>query len=111
MELIRTNANFRRLWLGDVASHLGDWFNTIALFTAVERLSGSTQAVVGVFVAKMLPIVAMTPVAGPLIDRFDRRRLLVITDIARAVCALGLIAAYRVDGEALFFPVERAAAP
>lgn len=97
LELLRDNPNFRRLWLAEVASFLGDWFNTIALFTAVERLSGSTQAVVGVFVAKMLPIVAMTPLAGPLIDRFDRRRLLVMTDVARAVCALGLIVAYRAE--------------
>ncbi len=97
LELLRENADYRRLWLAEVASFCGDWFNTIAMFTAVGRLSGSTQAIAAVFVAKMLPIFAVSPIAGPLIDRFDRRRLLVVTDLARALCAVGLVVAYRLD--------------
>ena len=95
LQLLRSNTDFRRVWLAEVISFLGDWFNTIALYAAVEQLSNSTGAIVTVFVAKMLPVFLMTPVAGPLIDRLDRRRLLIATDVARAVCAVGLIGAYR----------------
>jgi len=100
-ELLRDNHDFRRLWLAAVISFLGDWFNTIALYTAVEELSGSTEAVSMVFVAKMLPIFLVTPVAGPLIDRFDRKKLMVASDVMRCLCALGLIAAYRAQSLAL----------
>jgi MFS family permease len=93
--LLRENRDFRRLWLAEVISFLGDWFNTIALFTAVAELSGRTEAIALVFVAKMFPIFLMTPLAGTLIDRFDRKKLMVFSDIARSVCAIGLVVAYR----------------
>ena len=95
LQLLRNNRDFRHLWLAEVISFLGDWFNTIALYTAVAELSGSTEAVSLVFVAKMLPIFLVTPIAGPLIDRFDRKKLMVASDVARCLCAFGLIAAYR----------------
>ena len=94
-ELLRDNRDYRRLWLAEVISFLGDWLNTIALYTAVAELSGSTEAVGMVFVAKMLPIFLVTPVAGPLIDRFDRKTLMVASDVARCLCAFGLVVAYR----------------
>ena len=43
VELVRTNANFRRLWGGTIVSLFGDWFNTIALYRTVEMISGSAQ--------------------------------------------------------------------
>jgi MFS family permease len=101
VELLRSNHDYRRLWLAEVISFLGDWFNTIALYTAVEELSGSTEAVSMVFVVKMLPIFLVAPVAGPLIDRFDRKKLLVLSDVARCLCALGLVLAYRLHSIAL----------
>ena len=94
VELLRKNRNYRLLWLSEVISFLGDWFNTIALYAVVEQLSDSAEAITAVFVAKMLPMFLMTPVAGPLIDRFDRRKLLIASDVARAAGALGLIGAY-----------------
>jgi len=81
--------------LAEVVSFFGDWFNTIALYVAVEELSGRAEAISAVFIAKLLPVFLMTPVAGPLIDRFDRRKLLLATDLGRAVAAVGLIVAYR----------------
>ena len=93
-EVLRANPGFRRLWYAEIVSFLGDWFNTIALYTAVDELGGGTEAIAAVFIAKLLPIFVMTPFAGPLIDRVDRRRLLIGTDIGRALCALGLIGAY-----------------
>jgi MFS family permease len=94
---LRSNAEFRRLWLGNLVSFAGDWFNIIALYTAVQGLSSSAQAIAAVMVAKMLPPFLVTPLVGPIIDRFDRRRILIFTDLARAVCATGLAASYLSD--------------
>jgi MFS family permease len=95
--LLRENPEFRRLWFAEVVSFLGDFFNTIALYAAVEQLSSGTLAFSAVFVAKLLPVFLMTPVSGPLIDRVDRRKLMIVTDVARAACALGLVVAYRAE--------------
>jgi MFS family permease len=95
VDLIRSHPDFRRLWIATVVSSLGDWFNTIAMYTAVQALSGTGQAVALVMVVKTLPGFLVIPVAGPLIDRYDRRRLLLAMDLARALCTLGLIAAHQ----------------
>ena len=91
LELIRRNRNFRFVWLGDVASLLGDWLNTIALYTVVERLTGSPLALGGVFLTKMLPFALASPLAGLLVDRLDRRRLMINLDLMRAVLVLGYL--------------------
>ena len=64
VELLRRNRDFRLLWLGQVVSQLGDWFDTIALFTLVLRLTGSGRAVGLVLVARFLPSVVLGPLSG-----------------------------------------------
>ncbi len=90
-ELIRGNLDFRRLWIGNLISLLGDWFNTIALYTLVTQLTGSPLALGAVFITKMLPWAVAAPLAGVIVDRFNRRRLMIGTDIARAVVVLGFL--------------------
>jgi MFS family permease len=91
VELVRTNRDFRRLWGANVVSLLGDWFNTIALYTLVASLTDSASALGAVFIAKMLPWALASIVAGPLVDRYDRKRLMIGSDIARAVIVLGFL--------------------
>lgn len=91
LELLRTNRTYRRLWIGDIASLLGDWFNTIALFTLVSRLTGSPLAMGLVFITKMLPLALASPFAGWITDRFNRRRLMIATDVLRALVVLGFL--------------------
>lgn len=91
LELVRTNRNFRRLWLADVASLMGDWFNTMAVYTLVERLTGSPLALGLVFITKSLPFALAAPIAGLIADRFDRRKLMIGADLLRAVIVLGLL--------------------
>ena len=91
LELLRENRNFRRLWLGQVVSQLGDWFDTIAVYTIVLNLTGSARAVGLVLVARFLPSVVMGPLSGVIADRFSRRRIMIISDIARAVVVLGFL--------------------
>jgi MFS family permease len=123
--LLRDNPAYRRLWLGEVVSFLGDWFSTIALYTVVQDLSGSARAVAAVMVAKTLPSFLVTPIAGPLIDRYDRRTVLIATDLLRAASVAVMIAAavgrslpwlyvavvLSVACTGVFFPARSAAVP
>lgn len=104
-QLLRSNHAFRRVWLGQVVSFFGDWFKTIALYTAVQELTDSAQALAAVLVFNLLPIFLMTPIAGPLADRFDRRKLMIGTDLARAIGALMLIVAHQIGSLPLLFGV------
>jgi len=90
-ELVRSNRNFRLLWMGNVVSFFGDWFNTIAMYAIVERLTDSPFALGLVFVTKMLPMGLAAPVAGLIADRFNRRRLMIAADFSRAVVVLGFL--------------------
>lgn len=91
LELIRENHSFRHLWLGNVVSLLGDWFNTIALYQLIDHLTGSPFALGAVFISKMLPWALASPVAGLIVDRFDRRRVMIFSDLIRAVIVLGFL--------------------
>ena len=95
LALVRTNRNYRLLWSGAIASFLGDWFNTIALYVIVQRLTGSPLALGAVFITKMLPFAIASPLAGLLVDRFNRRRLMIATDLLRAVTVIGFLAVDR----------------
>lgn len=89
--LVAGNRNFRRLWGGTIVSLLGDWFNTIALYVLVTKLTGSPLALGAVFIAKMLPWALSAPLAGVIIDRYNRRWLMIGTDLFRAVVVLGFL--------------------
>ncbi len=93
LALLRRHRDLRNLWLGHVVSYAGDWFNTIALYESVQSLSSHALALTLVMVAKTLPVFLVTPLTGPLIDRFDRRALLLGANVVRAACAAALIVA------------------
>jgi len=90
-ELLTGNTNYRRIWLGEVASWFGDWFNAIALYTLVRELTGSPLALGLVFLTKMVPFAVASPLAGLLVDRFNRRRLMIAADLLRALVVLGFL--------------------
>jgi MFS family permease len=89
--LVVGNKDFRRLWIGNLISLLGDWFNTIALYVLVTELTGSPFALGAVFITKMLPWALSAPLAGVLVDRYNRRWLMIGTDAFRAVIVLGFL--------------------
>jgi len=91
VELLRRNREFRLLWLGQVVSQLGDWFNTIAVMTLVLRLTGSGRAVGLIFVTRFLPSVFAGPLSGVVADRFNRRSIMIWSDVLRAVVVLGFL--------------------
>ncbi len=96
-ELLRSNRRFRLLWLGQVVSQMGDWFDTIAVYTIVLRLTGSGRAVALIMVARFLPSVVMGPLSGVVADRFSRRTIMITADLMRALVVLGFLLVRRPD--------------
>ncbi len=81
---------FRRLWIGLGLSSLGDWLGLLALTAMASSLAPNTYAkqnfaIAGVLFLRVLPAALLGPLAGYVADRLDRRRTLVIGDIARGV--------------------------
>jgi len=91
VELVRQNHHFRFLWFGQIVSLMGDWFNLIASATLLLSLSQSGIAVGALFVVRWLAPFLISPVAGVVADRYDRRKLLILTDLARGVVVLGFL--------------------
>lgn len=91
VRLLRQNSSFTRLWLGQLVSNLGDWFNSIAVLALVYDLTRSGIATGLVIIASMVPVFVLTPFAGTIADRFDRRRIMMTADLLRALLALGML--------------------
>ena len=91
VSLLRRNRDYRFLWWGNVASQLGDWFNLIAAAALITELSSSGVAISYLFLARFLPLFLFSPLAGVLADRYNRRTLMVISDVLRAVVVLGFL--------------------
>jgi MFS family permease len=95
--LLRGNRAFRFLWLGQVVSQMGDWFDTIAVYTIALRLTGSGRSVALIMVARFLPSVVMGPLSGVVADRFSRRSIMIAADLLRGVVVLGFLLVRRPD--------------
>lgn len=81
---------YRRLWAARTASQWGDTFNIVALALLVLHLTGSGLSVSGVVVAEILPVLLLAPLAGTIVDRFPRVRVMIAADVARVVLAAAL---------------------
>lgn len=89
--LLRRNHNYRYLWLGNVVSLLGDWFNLIAAAELITELSDSGVAISYLFLARFLPLFLFSPLAGVLADRYNRKTLMIVSDVLRSVVVLGFL--------------------
>ena len=95
--LLRHNRNFRLLYIGQTISQLGDWFNAVAVFALLLDLTGSATAVAWMMIVQFLPVAIVGPLAGVVVDRVDRRRLMIITDLLRGALVLALLLIRRPD--------------
>ena len=95
VKLLSSNRDFAKLWAAQLVSLLGDWFSTIvisALIVSYTEKTGYQGIAVSAFlIARLVPPLLMRPLAGVLADRFDRKRLLIASDILRALAVLGLL--------------------
>ncbi|MEJ7795931.1 MAG: MFS transporter [Nocardioides sp.] len=82
---------YRKLWVARTVSQSGDvaQFTTVALL--VLQLTGSGIGLSGVVLAEIAPVLLLAPVAGPIVDRFPRVRVMITADLARVLMAAVLI--------------------
>jgi len=97
--LLRTNRNYRFTWSGQVVSEVGDHFNNIAVMSLAMEHSSPGLVVTGVFLARAVAMLIAGPIAGVLLDRLNRKQVMIASDLVRAVIALGFIVSltYKAD--------------
>ena len=91
LALFRKNHEFRRLWLAGVISQAGNWFNYIAIFVLLTKLTGSGNAIGWFLIAKFIPTTVLGPTAGVVVDRFPRKTIMIASDLLRALIVLGFL--------------------
>src|SRR4051794_12944489 len=90
-ELLRTQPAFRRLWLGQIVSELGDWLQLLALLALFPTAGAGVERLAGIFIVRMLPSILWAPLAGVVADRFPRGKIMVACDLGRALIVLGYL--------------------
>ncbi|MGI8433129.1 MAG: MFS transporter [Nocardioidaceae bacterium] len=83
-------SGYRRLWAARTASQWGDVFATVALSLLVLELTGSALGVTAVVLAEIVPVLLLAPLAGTLVDRLPKARVMVAADLLRAALAASL---------------------
>lgn len=91
------------MYLARLISLAGDWFLLIPVVGLVFETSTSTLAAAAVIAAQALPALLLAPVTGSFADRFDRKRILIVSDVVRAGLVLSLLAADAIGG--VWFPL------
>ena len=91
-QLLRRNQSFRRLWIGQVISELGNWFNFIAALGLVRMVSNAApEATTIILIVRLVPFTVFAPLAGAFVDRWSRRTVMIVSDVLRVVVALGFL--------------------
>jgi MFS family permease len=91
VQLLKSNRNYRYAWSGQVVSEIGDHFNNVAVFALALANTRSGLVVTGIMLSRAIPAVMAGPVAGVILDRLDRKRIMIASDLIRAVVAFGFI--------------------
>jgi MFS family permease len=92
LHLLRSNRNFRLLWMAQIVSELGDWFYSLAVYNLLLDLTGGKAQAVGLAVVlQVLPHTLIAPATGVINDRISRRRVMIAADVARCLIVLGMM--------------------
>jgi MFS family permease len=97
VELFRRNPALARLLAGEFISGIGDWLYLVAVLVVVYAESNSAVLLGIVGAARILPYVLLSVPAGIVADRFDRRMVLLVTDVARGILMLALVVVVIID--------------
>lgn len=91
LTLLRRNPELRRLYFSRLVSFGGDWFLLVPMLGLVNELSGSAVLTAAVFAANTLPAFLASPLGGVMADRFDRRRIMIWSNVTAAVAAAAML--------------------
>lgn len=91
VDLLKQNRNYRYLWLGYVVSQAGDWFNLLASAALIATITSTGTALSYLFLARFLPQFLFSPFAGVFADRYDRRYVMIASDVLRGLTVLGFL--------------------
>jgi MFS family permease len=96
--LLRDNRNYRYTWIGQVVSEIGDHFNNIAVFSLAVAHTRSGLVVSGIMLSRAIPAILVGPFAGVVLDRLNRKWVMMSSDLIRAiVAALFILTIHRHD--------------
>jgi MFS family permease len=90
-QLLRRNRNFRRLWLAQIVSEIGDWFYTLSIYTLLLQLTGRASSVALALVLQVLPQTLVGPTAGVINDRLRRKHVMIAADLIRFGVVLAML--------------------
>jgi predicted MFS family arabinose efflux permease len=91
LRLLRANRNFRRLWLAQIVSEIGDWFYTLAIYSLLLQLTGRASSVALALVLQVLPQTLIGPAAGVINDRVRRKQVMIAADLARMAIVFAML--------------------
>ncbi len=91
VRLLRGNRNFRRLWMAQIVSEIGDWFYTLSIYTLLLQLTGHAGSVALALVLQVLPQTFVGPTAGMVNDRLKRKHVMIAADMIRFVVVLAML--------------------
>jgi MFS family permease len=90
-QLLRGNRNFRRLWLAQIVSEIGDWFYTLSIYTLLLQLTGHAGSVALALMLQVLPQTFVGPTAGVVNDRLKRKYVMIAADIVRFAVVMAIL--------------------
>lgn len=99
------NRNFMALWISQMISFIGDYFNYLAIPIAVHRLTDSTMMVGLSVMTTAFPALILGPIAGVFVDRWDRRRVMLVSDVLRGMVVLFLLTIHDASQVWVFYVV------
>ena len=91
LRLVRGNRNFRRLWLAQIVSEIGDWFYTLSIYALLLQLTGHASSVALALVLQVLPQTLVGPTAGVVNDRLRRKHVMIAADLVRFAVVLAML--------------------
>ena len=91
VRLLRDNRNFRRLWMAQIVSEIGDWFYTLSIYTLLLQLTGHAGSVALALVLQVLPQTFVGPTAGVVNDRLKRKHVMIAADLVRFGVVLAML--------------------
>src|SRR5271170_6442330 len=91
VRLVRRNHNFRRLWAAQIVSEIGDWFYSLAIYSLLLQITGQARSVGIALVLQVIPQTLFGPLSGIVNDRIRRKRVMITSDLARAVIVFSML--------------------